>query len=109
MQSENSAYKRGSGHPVDQNLSGRGDLLLGDHGSGLVELVVAGTLEEIGVGAMGLGVGGVEQVGVIFESTTFCCPFRNNNRRDCVRREHSLFVRKTKVTLVQYDKQSRLP
>ena len=47
---------------MDQNLSGRGDLLLGDHGSGLVELVVAGTLEEIGVGAMGLGVGGVEHL-----------------------------------------------
>ena len=62
MQSENAAYKRGSGHPVDQNLSGRGDLLLDDHGSGLVELVVAGTLEEIGVGAMGLGVGGVEHL-----------------------------------------------
>ena len=42
---------------MDQNLSGRGDLLLGDHGSGHVELVVAGTLEEIGVGAMGLVVG----------------------------------------------------
>ena len=50
------AYTIGSGHPVDQNLLGKGDLPLDDHRSGLVELVLAGTL-EIGVGAVGLGVG----------------------------------------------------
>ena len=53
-------HTRGVGQ-ADPSLIGRDDLPRDEHGSGLVELVLAFALEE-GVGAVLLGPGGVEHL-----------------------------------------------